>query len=448
MKIFFVGIGGIAISAVARYYKALGHEVGGSDEEKSEITEELKREGIKVFTGHKKTNLWVFSKKDSAKPDLDFIVFSEAVPLNNVELKTARYFSIPFLSGAQAIAQLTKGYFLIAVSGMHGKSTTASMIAQILERNRLDPTFIIGTKPNFRLGKSQYFVLEADDYQAKFLNYYPDVLVLTNIEKEHLDYFKNLRRIQGVFRRYLGQVKKAVIANADNMEIRKLLSHRNLFHSFQPQVILYSLRGKEGGEIKNILPLPGKHNISNALAAFKTAQFLGLRKKNILEALSQYQGIWRRLEERQIGPPFSAIVISDYAHHPTEIQATCEALQEKYGGRKICLFFQPHQYQRTFYLFSDFIKTFQEMSQKCFDKIFITDVYSVKGREDKSIKQKVNSSLLVKKIFSPKVQYIPKRKLLDYAQSLLGEMDVFVFMGAGDIHKFFQIFCKHQKEKR
>ncbi|MFH0740083.1 MAG: Mur ligase domain-containing protein [bacterium] len=214
MRIHFIGIGGIGISATACIYKQKGWVVSGSDEERSEITDSLKQMGIKVFIGHKASNL-------PAKADL--VVYSEAVPKTNPELQQAKKLKIKCLSGAQALGDLAKDYFLIAVSGMHGKSTTASMIAQILIKAKLDPTFIIGTKPGNRLGKSKYLIIEADDYKAKFLNYYPDILVLTNIDEEHMDFFQNLNHIFKVFLQYIGQVKNCVIANRDNKNIVKVL---------------------------------------------------------------------------------------------------------------------------------------------------------------------------------------------------------------------------------
>ncbi|MEK7173212.1 MAG: UDP-N-acetylmuramate--L-alanine ligase, partial [Patescibacteria group bacterium] len=365
MKIHCVGIGGIAISALANIYQQKGHRVAGSDAEASEITAELKNQGIKVFIGHQAANI---------TKDIDLVIYSEAVPPNNSELKKARRLKIRCLSGAQALADLAKDYFLIAVSGMHGKSTTASMIAQILIKANLDPTFVIGTKPGFRLGKSRYLIIEADDYQAKFLHYHPDILVLTNIEEEHMDWFKNFSHIKKVFKQYLRQVKKFIIANKDNEGIRKVLIFNFQFSIFKPKVNFYSLKDKDAEKLKKVLQVPGEHNVSNALAALNVARLLKIDDKTSFEALSQYKGVWRRFQEFSLKVENCKLkIISDYAHHPTEIAATLQALAEKYPKQKKWVVFQPHQYQRTFYLFDNFVKTLRQAQSKFgVDQLIIT----------------------------------------------------------------------------
>jgi len=391
------------------------------------------------------------------------------VPKTNQEFQEAKQLKIPCLSGAQALAELAKDYFLIAVSGMHGKSTTCSMIAQILIKAGLDPTFVIGTKPGWRLGKSKYLVIEADDFQAKFLNYHPDILVLTNIEEEHLDFFKNLSHIKKVFTQYLRQVKKNIIANGDDREVKKILipnfqcldfaRHPELveeFSIFKPKVIFYSLKDKEAGELKKILKVPGEHNVSNALAALQVAKILGIKKDTALKALSEYKGVWRRFQETELKiGSYKLKIVSDYAHHPTEIKATFQALKEKYGNespshslrtnsfcatcaKRIWVVFQPHQYQRTFYLFDDFVKTFQQAKKNFgISKIVITDIYSVKGRESQAIKKKVSSQKLVKAINKPNVEYIEQKKLKEYTKEHIKDIDVLCVMGAGNIYKLY-----------
>ncbi len=428
MRVHFIGIGGIGVSAIACIYKQKNWIASGSDEEQSEITDTLKEMGIKIFIDHKADNL---------PADTDLVVYSEAVPKTNPELQQARKLKIKCFSGAEALADLAKDYFLIAVSGMHGKSTTSSMIAQILIKAKFDPTFIIGTKPGSRLGKSKYLIIEADDYKAKFLNYFPNILVLTNIEEEHMDFYKNFSHIKEVFERYLRQVKSFIIANGDDTGIRKVLILNFKFLIFKPKVNFYSLKDKEVEKLKKILKVPGEHNISNALAALNVAKTLGIKDEISFKALADFKGIWRRFEESNLKIENCKLkIISDYAHHPTEIQATFQALKEKYDKKRICVVFQPHQYQRTFYLFNDFVKTFKKAKDNFgIEKIIITDIYSVKGRESQAIKKKTSSQKLVKEINRKEVEYIEQGKVGDYIKKNIKEVDVLTIMGAGDIYK-------------
>ncbi|MBM4177620.1 UDP-N-acetylmuramate--L-alanine ligase, partial [Candidatus Gribaldobacteria bacterium] len=232
MKIYFIGIGGVAISGLALIAKEKGNRVLGSDSSKSEITDLLKQKGVKVLIGHKQGNL---------PEDTDLVVYSEAVEDKNPELKKAKDFGIKTLSGAQYLSQIAKDYFLIAVSGMHGKTTTASMAAHLLMDNGFDPTYLIGTKNGSRVGKSKYLVIEADDYQAKLLNYKPDILLLTNIEEEHLDYFKNLNHILETFKKYINQVKGFIVANRDNGNICKILKELKIKNK-KLKIETYSLK--------------------------------------------------------------------------------------------------------------------------------------------------------------------------------------------------------------
>ena len=441
MKAHFIGIGGIGISAIACIYKQKNWAVSGSDEEQSEITDSLKEMGIKVFIGHKTSNL---------PQKTDLVVYSEAVPKTNPELQQAKKLKIKCLAGAESLADLAKGYFLIAISGMHGKSTTASMIAQILIKAKLDPTFIIGTKPGWRLGKSKYLIIEADDYKAKFLNYSPDILVLTNIEEEHMDYFQNLAHILKIFTQYCSQVKQTIVANKEDKNIRQVLKKFKVKNSKLPpkadqpraeKIKLYSLKDKTVMELKKILKVPGEHNVSNALAALNVARTLGIKDEVSLKALSEFKGIWRRFQESSLKVNSPAgeqklKIINDYAHHPTEIQATFQALYEKYPNKKIFVIFQPHQYQRTFYLFNDFVKIFQQAKNKFgIEKIIITDIYSVAGRESQAIKKKTSSQKLVKTIDRDFVEYVEQSKVGGYIKKNIKEIDVLTIMGAGNIYK-------------
>lgn len=432
MKIHFIGIGGIGISALAQYYLSQGAEVFGSDLVCSEIIELLKEKGAKIKIGK-------HNAKNIAK-DLDLVIYSPAVQEKNPELKQARKLNIKSLSYPQALGELTKKYFTIAISGAHGKSTTTSMVALILQEAGLDPMVIVGTKlkefsaqggpasgwsSNFRAGKSKYLVIESDEWNASFLNYWPKIIVLTNIEREHLDFYRDLDHIMKTFQEYVGHLDKegVLINNADNINTSRIKG---------PNLKNYSLKQKEAGELKNILQVPGDHNISNALAALIVARNLGIADGVSYKALAKYQGAWRRFEERDSKIKNSKFqIIDDYGHHPTEIRVTLQAAREKYPNKQIWCVFQPHQYQRTYNLFNDFIQTFRNAPV---DKIMITDIYSVVGRERAEIKRKVNSKALVKAIQKENVMYLAKNKIKGYLEKNLRGGEVVIFMGAGDIY--------------
>lgn len=439
-KIHFIGIGGIGVSALAYYYLKKGYEVSGSDLTASEITDELKKRGIKIFIRHCQKNLSDNTQK---------VIYSPAVSSDNPELKKAKKLKIKTQSYPEALGELTKKYFTIAVSGTHGKSTTSAMISFVLIEAGFDPTVIIGTKLkeidnlNCRVGKSKYLVIEADEYKASFLNYWPSIIVLTNIEKEHLDYYKNLNHILRTYRRYVNHLPKGgfLVANKDDENIKKLLKlSKNKFI-----IKKYSLKQKDSKKIKKIIQIPGTHNIYNALSALLVARILGIRDKVSFKALSSYRGAWRRFDIRHSRIPYTRkkiTIIDDYAHHPTELKATFETTYQKFPNRNIWVVFQPHQHQRTFLLFDDFVET---LSNAHLDRLILVDVYDVAGREKKSIKKIVSSKKLAEQIKKKScflVLYIPTiKKTFQYIKKEIKNNNILMIIGAGDIYyKLSQLF--------
>jgi UDP-N-acetylmuramate--alanine ligase len=430
MRIHFIGIGGIGVSALARYFLALGHEVSGSDLVFSEITKALEKLGAKIFIGkHKEKNL---------PRDVDLVIYSPAATEDNPELKKAKKLKIKCQSYPQALGELTKNHFTIAVCGSHGKSTVAAMIGLILTKANLDPTVILGTKlkefgdSNCRVGKSKYLVIEADEYKESFLNYWPKIIVLLNIEYDHPDYFKNLNHYILAYKKFVSHLPKngILIANKDD---------KNTFKTFKnKKAIWYSLKEKEGEKLRKILKIPGEFNVSNALAALKVARILKIPDKVSFKVLSQFKGTWRRFDERSLKiKNLKLKIINDYGHHPTQVKVTLKAAREKYKNKKIWCIFQPHQYQRTYYLFDDFVKVFKNHP---IDKVIITDIYTVSGRESKEIMKKVNAQKLVKAINKENVIYLPKEKIIDYLKKNLKGGEVVIIMGAGDIYNLFLKF--------
>jgi len=432
MNIHFIGIGGIGVSALAQYYLSSGHKVSGSDLVSSEITELLKSKGIKIIIGkHKAKNL---------SKNIDLVIYSPAVQKNNLELKIAKKNKIKYQSYPEAVGDLTKKYFTIAISGTHGKSTTTAMTALILIKAGLDPTVILGTKlkefnnSNFRKGKSKYLIIEADEWKASFLNYFPKIIALTNIEKEHLDYYKDINHILRTYRKYISHLseKAVLIINKKDKNILKLKTQFKRL-----KIKDYSSKQKQAEKLKKILKVPGEHNVLNALTALTIAQALKIPDQISFKALSEYKGAWRRFEENKskIGN-WKLKIISDYAHHPTEVKVTLKAVREKFPNKKIWCIFQPHQYQRTFYLFKDFVKTFKYAIDKSnINKIIITDIYDVAGREKGDIKKKINSEKLVKEINKFSVIYLSKQKIVSYLKENIKGKEIIIIMGAGDIYK-------------
>lgn len=402
MKIHLIGIGGIGVSALAQYYLAKGHTVSGSDLARSEITDFVKEKGVKIFIGNFAKNI---------KKDFDLVVYSPAVKEDNKELKQAKKYKIKTISYPEALGELTKEFYTIAVSGAHGKSTTTAMIGLVLAEAGLDPTVIVGTKvkefggSNFRAGKSKLLVIEACEYDNSFLYYSPKIIVVTNIDKEHLDYFKTFENVKRAFEKF----------------IKKLPPDGHLVQNL-------SLEHPDAKKIKNILQVPGEHNVLNALAALQVARILEIPDEITFKALGEFKGTWRRFEIIKDG---KITVISDYGHHPNEILATLKAAREKYPRKRIWCVFQPHQHQRTFYLFNDFVKVFREVPV---DNVVITDIYDVAGRETKKINKKISSEKLVKKINKGSVVYCETSELEKYLKEKIQPKDVVIVMGAGDIY--------------
>ena len=446
MKIHFIGIGGIGVSALAQYYLEKGHQVSGSDLAYSEITEALKKQGVKIIIGQKAKNL---------ANDIDKVIYSPAVKEDNPELKKAykiqnTKYKIQILSYPEALGELTKKHFTIAISGTHGKSTTTAMLALVLIKAGLNPTVIVGTKlkefhnSNFRMGGkpcsmfhvscSMILLIEACEHEESFLNYWPKIIVINNIEKDHLDYYKNLNNILKAFGKFIERLPEdgILIINRDDENIAQILT--SSIKKSIGDTYGFLLKQKEVGKLRDILKVPGKHNIYNALAALTAARILKVPDKISFEALSEYKGVWRRFEiKNTIVNGQQIIVISDYAHHPTEIKATLSAAKSRFPKSKLWAIFQPHQYQRTFYLFNDFTKAFDDA-----DEIILTKIYDVAGREDKKIAEKVSGKKLAEAIKKrgKKVHYIDDfEKIPQFIRKQIKPNDVILIMGAGSIYK-------------
>lgn len=425
MHIHFIGIGGIGVSALAKYHLQKKDTVSGSDLVFSEIIKELEALGAKIITGkHSKKNL---------PPETKKVIHTAAVLAQNPELKVAREQGIRTQTYAEAIGEITRKYKTIAISGSHGKSTTTALSALVLEEGFHDPMVIAGTKikefgnSNFRAGKSGYFVLEADEWNKSFLNYAPHIAIVTNIDEEHLDTYKTVEEVEKTFADFLKKVPEdgVIIANADDERLKRVAA------SFGPKVRWYSAADRAAETIRKILRVPGEHNVSNALAAAALGRALGISEAHILKALSEFTGTWRRFEFK--GVVNGAHVFSDYGHHPTEIKATIAAARNRFPLRRVWCVYQPHQFQRLQYLWNGFTEAFDLA-----DRVCLLPVYDVAGREASAAKQAVNSLKLSRVVAKRGKQVkhagnFKKAEALVRAEARAG--DVILVMGAGDVYQ-------------
>ncbi|MEK9183471.1 MAG: Mur ligase domain-containing protein [Patescibacteria group bacterium] len=423
--VHFIGIGGIGVSALARYYLAKNWQVFGSDLANSEITDALQSEGVKIFIGQRTGNV---------NSNLDLVIFTLAVKEDNPELHEARKLNIPTISYAEALGELTKQYVTIAVSGSHGKSTTTALLSLMLIKAGLDPTVIVGTRlkefkgSNFRLGKSRYLVIEADEWNRSFWHYHPAIAVITNVDKEHLDTYKDLSGVISGFNHYLKNIPTGAAAIINAQDKNSVQSAKGC----KCQLILFN---KKSVQLKWPLKIYGHFNQLNAEAAWQAVKLLGVKKNTAAEAISKFQGSWRRMEQLSApslltkGEKISGTFFSDYAHHPNEIKATISALKEKYPKKKLLVIFQPHQIERLNNLFNDFVLAFDET-----DELGILPVYEVAGRErDNSISKTAEDlyKALLKRRNDKPTFYL--KNFTEVFKLIHGQ--AVVFMGAGDIDK-------------
>lgn len=432
--IHFIGIGGIGMSALARLYRSRGIRVSGSDIERSEITDALRREGIRVVIGP--------HRRASISPGATGVIRTSAVRDDNPEVREAKKRGLVARFYAEALGGITREYRSIAIAGAHGKSTTTALVALVLIRGGLDPSVVVGTKlrefgdANFRRGRSagargqpNYLVFEADEYRDAFLNAWPAIAVITNIDREHLDFHRNLPAIERAFEKFLRRLSPggAAILNRDSPNVRRVA--RRLRQSRRDiRIIWYSLRDPEARILRKTLLIPGEHNISNALAAFRVGTTLHIPRSTILKAVASYRGSWRRFDYQ--GKFLGANVFADYAHHPTEIKATLQAAREKFPKRRIVAVFQPHHYERLKHLFKEFAGAFRDA-----DLALFLDVYEVAGREERQKRKNISSAALARAVAEQGTEAHHLGRTLTRAnlRPHLRSGDILLLMGAGSI---------------
>lgn len=411
---YFVGIGGIGMSALAQLLAGQGVQVAGSDREESPVTELLESKGIKVDIGQKAENVSI---------GVEMVVYSDAVPPENPERMRAEELSIPQKSYFAMLGEVSEGKKTIAVAGTHGKTTTTGMLARILRDAGASPTAVIGSivkdfGSNYVFGTSDIFVIEACEYRDHLLELSPQVLVITNLEWDHTDYFPSLAALQETFRKAIERVPKdgIIITDPNNKNISPLLA------AARARVVDYTQ------EPAYTLLLPGEFNVENARAAAAAARAVlpSISNAAIAESLAVFSGTWRRFEYK--GKTVKgADVYDDYAHHPTAVKATLKALRAKVKGR-IILAFHPHLYSRTRDLLDEFSTAFVNA-----DQVFIAPIYAAREVDDGTI----SSEILATRIRATGTDAVAFDSFdaIEHALGEVGQGDTIITMGAGDIYK-------------
>jgi UDP-N-acetylmuramate--alanine ligase len=444
----FVGIGGIGMSGLAEILLQAGFQVSGSDLQNTPLVERLRQLGARVERGHRASNL----------QEADVVVFSSAVSPDNPELAAARQRGIPLLPRGELLAELMRSHLGISVAGTHGKTSTTSMIALLLTEARLDPTIVIGARhpllgSNARLGKGRYFVAEADESDRSFLALRPVYAVVTNIDTDHMDQYRDLADLQDAFLQHMNRIPfyGKVIACLDDPNLREPVKklHRPVLTygtDAQSDILARDLElrgtgsayycyagGRPLGRIE--LSVPGRHNVLNSLAAVATAQLLEIPFETVQRALEAFRGAERRMQRK--GERDGVLVMDDYGHHPTEIRATLAAC--RLFGRRLVVVYQPHRYSRTKALFAETGSCFQEA-----DLLFLMDIYPA-GEEPAS---GVNSEKLAELIgIHQPVQYVSGRgRLVELLQAETRPGDLLLTLGAGDVWKIGEEFLEQNNK--
>ena len=412
--VHFIGIGGIGVSAIARMMMLEGKKVSGSDQAESLVTEELKKLGATVYIGH---------KADQVPADADLVVYTIAIPPANPEFAKAEELGLPKLSYPEMLGLISQDKYTIAVAGTHGKTTTTGMLAKIFLDAGLDPTVVVGSflkdsQSNFVAGTGQYFIAEACEYRRSFLNLSPKILVITNLEADHLDYYKDLVDIQDAFRELAHKVPADgfIVCNTADPHLKPVLA------GVTGEVIDYPTLKAEGLSLR----FPGAHVVADAKAALGVALACHLSEAETVKALNSFSGTWRRFDFKGVTAT-GARVYDDYAHHPDEVRATLQAAREEVRGGQVVAIFQPHLYSRT----KDFLLLFAEALALA-DRVILLPIYAARETSDGSI----DSADLAKAIMATgqqAVETVSDFNAAAEAAKVANEADFVMVMGAGDV---------------
>jgi UDP-N-acetylmuramate--alanine ligase len=441
-RVHFVGIGGIGMSGIAEVLLTLGYKVSGSDLKLSPVTQRLASLGATIFEGHSIGNV----------AGAEVVVTSSAISAENPEVREAQRLLIPVIRRAEMLGELMRLKYGIAIAGMHGKTTTTSMVAAVLAAGGLDPTVVVGGRvdamgSNARLGNSQYLVAEADESDRSFLSLSPILTVVTNIDREHMDCYRDMRDVKRTFLEFMDRVPfyGMVVMCNDDAPLRSLLPQlrrRAVTYGRRPDSdfrIVSSqaecndgcsgsrfqvrYRGDDLGEFR--LSIPGAHNVLNATAAIAVGVGLDIPREQIRQGLENFRGVDRRFQSR--GKVGGVSVVDDYGHHPTEIRATLAAAREC-GYRRIHVVFQPHRYSRTQLLMDQFATAFSDA-----DSIFVLDIYPASEQPIPGVTAEALAQQVIKLGGKTAVYLGSFAEAASAAASLAEEGDLIVTLGAGNI---------------
>ena len=440
IHVHFIGIGGISMSGLAEILQGEHFTISGSDAKESALTKHLEEKGMQIFYGQTASNII---------DGIDLVVYTAAISEDNPEFACAKEKGLPMLSRAQLLGQIMDNYsHSIAVSGTHGKTTTTSMISQILLSAGCDPTITVGgileaINGNLRVGTSEYFISEACEYTNSFLNFYPKYSIILNVEAEHLDFFKDLDDVRNSFRSFAGNTKDdgVIIINGEIENYQALVSDHNAkvitygsteAYDYYPVNITFDEKAcasytvmYRGDALMDVtLGVPGMHNVSNSLAAIALSMELKLEKEDVLAGLLAFQGANRRFQYK--GTLNGVTIVDDYAHHPTEIRATLNSAAN-YPHERLFIVFQPHTYSRT----KAFLDEFAEVLSTV-DVVVLADIYAAREKNTYGIS---SEDLLQKlKEYGTECYYFPDfDEIENFLQKKCVNGDLLITMGAGDV---------------
>ena len=442
-SIYFIGIGGIGMSGLAKVMFELGYQISGSDIRENNLISSLRKRGIKIYRGHSSKNI----------KDADLIVTSSAISLDNPELSEARKRKIPILSRGELLSYLVNTGEGIVVAGTHGKTTTTSLIASLLLKAGKNPTIFVGGElneigGNSYLGTGRYIVAESDESDGSFLFLHPKIAILTSLEDDHLEYYGSQDKLDQAFKKFSSQLKSGgiLIANQDDEKIKKI-SHQVISNPSSQNVIFYGLHGGDlcGQKIKYYslsssfqvkyktkllgkinLSLPGEHNIYNCLAAISVGISLGISWDKLREAISNFQGVKRRFEI--IGEAHSVLIVDDYAHHPTEIRAVLKAARKM--NRRIIAIFQPHRYTRTKLFLNKFSPAFQKA-----DILILTQIYGAGEHPLPGVNGELLFKIIKRERKLPTYYLDTSEEIIDFLVKQVRKGDLVITIGAGNIRE-------------
>ncbi len=445
--LYFVGIGGIGMSGIAELFLKQGYTVSGSDKQKTDITSNLETLGAKIFYKHKKSNI----------KGADVVIFSSAIKNDNPEILASKESNIPIISRAEMLAELMRSKYSVAIAGAHGKTSTTSIVSDVLEEGKLNPMVVIGGKlkninSNAVYSEGNFIVAEADESDGSFLKFSPSIAVVTNIDLEHLDYYKDLEDIKNTFLKLIDNIPfyGVTILCIDDDNVLSIIPKVN------KRYITYGINAQADIQAKNIkfkgaksefdvyylneklgkinLNLPGVHNIYNSMAAISVGLELKLPFNSIKKGVEKSQGVQRRLEIK--GKKDGVVVMDDYGHHPTEIQATLKTAKDSFKKRLVVVF-QPHRYTRLKALFDDFAKSFINADEILFLPVYAASETKIKGVSSKLLCEKAKQYGHRNARF-----FNSKKSCLKYLNENIQKDDILMTLGAGDVYKIGELFLE------